>query len=307
MAVPLKTYLCAAALLVAVTALSGCGGGGSDDKSSDSSLTAPFAYDSSKPLDLKSRSSSNVKGGGVKVQDISFTGPSGDLIRGFLVEPRSAGPHPAVIYVHGAGGDRLEMLDKAIALARRGVVGLTMDMSYSPLRAKSLPPGMPGVRQRANTEVESVREVRRAVDLLQSQDSVDDNRIGYVGWSAGARMGAIVAGVDHRIKAFDLLAGGSTPISDYVRLAPANLRAELNDVLGKTDPMRYVGHAKPSALLFQDGRRDELVPQAALKTLYRTGSEPKELRWYDTGHVPGNRAWRDSRAWLSEKLGLTQT
>lgn len=306
MTVRLKTLLCAAVLLVAATALSGCGG--SDDKVSSSDLAVPFAYDSSKPLDLKTRSTSaNIKGGGVTVKDISFTGPSGDEIHGFLVEPKSAGPHPAVVFVHGAGGDRLEMLDKAIALGRRGIVGLTMDMAYSPLRAASLPQGMAGLRQRTNTEVESVREVRRAVDLLQAQPSVDDDRIGYVGWSAGARMGAITAGVDHRIKAFDLLAGGSTPISDYVRLAPKSLRAELGAVLGKTDPLRYVGHASPSALLFQDGRKDELVPQKALKTMYQTGSDPKELRWYNTGHVPGGKAWNDSRDWLSEKLGLTQS
>jgi hypothetical protein len=66
-----------------------------------------------------------------------------------------------------------------------------------------------------------------------------------------------------------------------------------------------VGHASPSALLFQDGRRDEIVPQPALKLLAKTGSEPKDIRWYDTGHAPGSQAWTDSRGWLVEHLGLT--
>ena len=53
---------------VAATALSGCGG--SDDKSSSSDLAAPFAYDSAKPLNMETRSTSqNIKGGGVRVKD----------------------------------------------------------------------------------------------------------------------------------------------------------------------------------------------------------------------------------------------
>ena len=134
---------------------------------------------------------------------------------------------------------------------------------------------------------------------------MDGDQIGYVGWSAGARIGAIAAGVDHRIRAFDLIAGGAIPVQDYVRLAPPNMRASIGSLLGRTDPLRYVGHAAPSALLFQDGRRDEIVPQAALTALARVGSDPKELRWYETGHEPGAKAWTDSRRWLADQLDLT--
>jgi dienelactone hydrolase len=147
--------------------------------------------------------------------------------------------------------------------------------------------------------------VRRAVDVLRSLPSVDDDRIGYVGWSAGARMGAIVAGVEHRIKALDLLAGGAVPLDEYLAQAPPEFRGQLEPLLGKTDPLRYVGHAAPSALLFQNGRRDEVVPQAALRALSREGSIPKDIRWYDTGHIPGERAWNDSRRWLAQRLELS--
>ncbi len=190
-------------------------------------------------------------------------------------------------------------------MARTGAVTLTLDMIYSPTRAKPLPAGMAGARENSRLEVEAVREVARAVDLLRSLPSVDDDRIGYVGWSAGARMGAIVSGVDHRIVAFDLLAGGGAPVSEYVRLAPSDLQAELKGVLDRTDSLHFVGQAAPSALLFQDGRQDEVVPETALRTLANAGSEPKEIRWYDSGHVPSAKAWSDSRQWLDEHLGLT--
>jgi len=222
------------------------------------------------------------------------------------VTPASPGRHPAVIYAHGAGGDRQELLDEARQMAAKGSVALTLDMIYTPERAKQLPSGMEGVRANSDLEVEAVKEVRRAVDLLQSLDSVDGDQIGYVGWSQGARMGALISGVEHRIKAFDLLAGGAAPISVYVKPAPPELQPELTKIFERTDPLHYVALAKPSALLFQDGREDQVVPQAALKELARAGSEPKEVRWYDSGHVPSEKAFADSRNWLSEHLGLIQ-
>jgi dienelactone hydrolase len=285
-------------LLLAVLALAACGGG-SDSK--ESGLAAPFAYDESEPLDLDGRTMERREGG-VEVRDISFRGPRTPRLPSYLVVPAAAGQRPAVIYVHGAGGNRGELLDRATHLARRGVVGLTLEMSYSPLRAQPLPTGMEGVKARVDVEVESVQEVRRAVDLLRSLDFVDEERIGYVGWSAGARMGAIVAGVDHRIKALDLIAGGAAPLSEYLAAAPPELRAELEPVLGTTDPLRYAPHANPSALFFQNGRRDEIVPKAALTALAQAASEPKEVKWYDMSHVPSERAWGDANRWLLRTL-----
>ena len=86
----------------------------------------------------------------------------------------------------------------------------------------------------------------------------------------------------------------------------ADLQDELTTLLEKTDPIHFVGLAKPSELLFQDGRQDEIVPEAALKELAGAGSEPKEVRWYDSGHVPSAEMWTDSRSWLAEHLGLTK-
>ena len=297
-----KTFLCAA-LLGAVALAAGCGGGGGG--SEDSTLAKDFAYDQSRPFDLRTRSTER-RAGGVKVRDVSYSGLDANRLNAYLIEPRESEQHPAVIFVHGAGGDRAELLSEATQLAELGAVALTLEMTYSPRRAKPLPPpGMDAVRARVDIEVDAVREVRRAVDLLRSLPSVDDDRIGYVGWSAGARMGAIVAGVDHRIIALDLLAGGAVPLQEYLAQAPPQYRDQLEPLLGKTDPLRYVGHAAPSSLLFQNGRRDEIVPQVALQALSREGSDPKDIRWYDSGHVPSERAWNESRRWLVERLELS--
>lgn len=292
-----QIYRCAGLALVVAT-LAGCS---SDEKSS---VPTQFSYDDSQPLALETAPTS-LGTGGVKVDEVSFDGPDGTRLNGYLATPPSSERHPAVIYAHGAGGDRHELLDEAINMAGEGAVTLTIDMIYSPSRAKAVPEGMAGLRENTRLEVECVREIRRAVDLLQSLDSVDRYQIGYVGWSQGARMGALISGVEHRINTFDLIAGGAAPISDFVSLAPTELQAEVGTLLEKTDPIHFVGLATPSELLFQGGRQDDVVPETAFEALSRAASEPKEVRWYESGHLPSEKMWTDSRNWLSDRLGLT--
>lgn len=102
-----------------------------------------------------------------------------------------------------------------------------------------------------------------------------------------------------------LVAGCGAPVSEYVKFAPVELRDELEAILAKTDSLHYVSRAAPSALFFQVARKDEIVPRGALEELASAGSEPKEVRWYDSGHVPSAKAWADSRQWLGDRLGLT--
>ena len=291
-----QIYRCAGLALV-LALLAACGGG------DEPSVPAPFGYDS-QALDVK-RTPTSLGNGDVKVEEISFAGPGETRLTGYLATPTGSETHPAVIYAHGAGGDRQELLDEARSMAERGAVALTLDMNYSPSRRKGLPTtGMEAIRANSDLEVETVKEVRRAVDLLRSLDSVDGDRIGYVGWSRGARMGAVISGIEPRIKAFDLIAGGAAPVSVYLDAAPAELRPELREILEKTDPLSHVAQAAPSELLFQLGRQDKLVPKAALRELARAGSEPKEVRWYESGHSPSEELWADSREWLADELEL---
>jgi uncharacterized protein len=293
-----QIYRCAGLALV-IAALAGCG---SDEKSS---VPSQFTYDDSKPLDAQIKPTS-FSTNEVRVDDVSFTGPGDTFLNAYLLTPSgSEGRHPAVIYAHGAGGDRQELLGEALQMAGKGTVTLALDMIYSSERAKQLPEGMEGARANSKLEAEAVKEVRRAVDFLQSRDDVDGDEIGYVGWSQGARMGALTSGVEHRIKAFDLIAGGAAPVSEYVKNAPTDLQDELETLLEKTDPIHFVGLATPSELLFQDGREDEVVPEAALKALAQAGSEPKDVRWYDAGHVPTAEMWAYSHSWLTDHLDLT--
>jgi dienelactone hydrolase len=280
------------AALVCVLA-AGCGG-------SDETATTRSPASS-----LEDRGRVNDPTGPLAVRDVTFASRGG-RVEGFLVVPPGRKRLPAAVYVHGAGGDRSQLLVQAGWLAARGAVALTIT---APSSVEATPPGLDGLAalewQREVAE-RDVAAVRRAVDALASRSEVDAGRIGFVGWSAGARTGALVAAVEPRIDAFVLMSGGAEPVAAYAREAPAELRADVERILGAVDPLRSIGRARPGTLLLQNGRRDEVVPQRALKALAKAAAPARpDVRWYPAGHELGDAAYRDQLAWLQRKLRIS--
>jgi uncharacterized protein len=283
------------ALVVAVAGLSLAA-------SSPAAKKSIFDYDASAPLKFKDKGAVNPKGYPIRVHDISFQGPK-DRVTGYLVIPPVKGRKPAVIFMHGSGGNRTQFLAPAGWIASRGVIGLTLD-SPETRSTEPLKSGIPGLHQQRDLTVQAIVELRRAVDLLSRRKDVDPKRIAYVGWSYGARNGALLAGIEHRIHSFDLMSGGALPPRDYAKVAPKKYRKAVLQTLTQIDPLRFVAKAAPSALYLQDGKRDGTVPHRALVALANAASEPKTLRWYKTGHAPNVQEYRDSIAWLSARLHL---
>jgi dienelactone hydrolase len=283
---------------LAVLILASCGGG-----SKDSAGDPVYDYDESEPIARRDNGLANSDYP-IKIHDISYDGGA-ERVPGFLLLPPGKGPYPAVIYLHGQGGTRLEMLYTASWIAGRRAVALTVESPYSPNRSIELGPGVAGLRKERDRTVQGVVELRRAVDLLQSLPQVDDDRIGFVGYSAGARTGAILAGVEPRIRAFVFMSGGEDSVDEFMNLVDEEQRAEVRPLLEDTDGLKYIAQASPSQLFFQAGRRDSVVPRDALETLIRAGSKPKKVSWYDAGHdlaVP--KAQNDQLEWLEQVLEI---
>jgi dienelactone hydrolase len=283
---------------LAVLILVSCGGG-----SKDSAGDPIYDYDEAEPIARRDNGLANSDYP-IKIHDISYDGGA-ERVPGFLLLPPGKGPYPAVIYLHGQGGDRLEMLYTASWIAGRRAVALTVESPYSPSRSIELGPGVAGLRKERDRTVQGVVELRRAVDLLQSLPQVDDDLIGFVGYSAGARTGAILAGVERRIRAFVFMSGGEDPVDEFMNLVDEGQRAEVRPLLEDTDGLKYIAQASPSQLFFQAGRRDTVVPRDALETLIRAGSTPKKVSWYDAGHdlaVP--KAQNDQLEWLEQVLEI---
>ncbi|MDQ5821349.1 MAG: acetylxylan esterase [Actinomycetota bacterium] len=287
-----------AALGVLTVFLAACGGGAEGAR--PRALTGPYAYDREAPLQLQREQAASGQGG--SVHDLSYASPEGGRVTAYLILPKGAGKHPAVLLMHGSDGDRRELLGLAATLAARGIAALTIDSPVARTGAQTLPAGLEGVRRRRALLEQEVLDLRRAVDVLRAEPAVDPARLGFLGFSAGARSGAILAGVEPRIGSFVLISGGADPVSAYVRGASPQLRDELLPELLPVDPLRWIGKARPNTILFQAGRKDEVVPRKALLALIRAAPKPQRVRWYDSGHSPNGRVQADAIAWLAERL-----
>ena len=294
-----RVHLFVVAALAAL--LAGCGSSGSQ-ASSEGPPRLHFDYDRSAPLAYADHGRINKRSSPVAVHDVSFES-NGRRVEGYLLVPPGSGRRPAVVFVHGSGGDRSELLGQAAELASRNVVALTIT---APSHAVVSSPRTLGglLAQARSLTVNDVVAVRRALDVLQTLPAADSKRIGYVGWSAGARLGAIVAAAEPRIKALVLVSAGADPLSQFVSHAPPRTKGRVRTVLGSVDPLRYIARARSGSLLLEDGRRDEVVPRAALLNVVHAAPSGTAVKWYDAPHALTAQAYRDAFAWLATKLPI---
>jgi dienelactone hydrolase len=279
--------------IVVAALLAGCGGGTTTDD--------PLAYDAHQPLALEHGTRTDRDG--VVVQDISYASGE-DRVAGYLVFPHAPqSTLPGVVLLHGAGGDRDEQLDTAVELAQRGAIALTLT---APSSAKSPPAGTTGadlVRWQGGTIAADAIAARRAFDVLGDDDRVDADRLGLIGWSMGGRLAALVAGVDDRVRATVLMSTGAAPVEAYVQGAPTELQDVVREALEPIDPLTRIDDAT-GAVLIQAGRRDTIVPQAALEAVIAAAPKGTAVEWYPTDHALNAQAQADRVDWLADELGL---
>jgi dienelactone hydrolase len=204
-------FWCSAALLL----LAGCGSHGGRD---------PFAYDHARPLAVRD-SGVALSSPKIAVHVLAYDGAQ--RVRAFVVVPRAPGRHPAVLFLHGSGGNREDLLLPAAELAGRGVVTMTISQPNDATTFRPL-----------------VVNARRALDVLAARRDVDSQRTGVVGFSLGAQTAAILAGEDTRLKAVGMISGRGAPVAVYwIRKAHGDLFLQA----GTRD--QVVPHAQLAALM----------------------------------------------------------
>jgi dienelactone hydrolase len=217
----------------------------------------------------------------IRIHDVSFASARSGRVHAYLIVPPGKGPFPAAIWAHGSGGTRNDLLLSATWFAARGSVGLVPD---DPFERDPQLNFAPADRQRAAI-VQQVIDLRRGVDLLQSLPYVDRKRIAFTGLSFGAIQGALLAGAEPRIKAFDLQSGRGRSLGPGL------------------DPRSWIRRSH-ATFFVQDGLHDQVVPRAQLEALARAAPEPKTVRWYDAPHGLNDAAVHDQLRWLARELGL---
>jgi hypothetical protein len=235
-------------------------------------------------------------------------GPLGGLVSGYLIRAPEPKPLAGLIFGHWGQGDRTEFVDEAVILARLGFVSLCLDAPFR--RPVEYEPH----QDPPHADLQWIVDVRRAVDLLLDRFALQPEHLGYVGHSFGASFGGVIAGIEQRITAYVLMAGGYSA-TEIMRTSEHPLIARARHASGAAfeamlaaeapyDARHYIGHAAPSRLLFQFARQDPFISVKAAERYFELASEPKQIAWYDDcQHELSTQARLDRVIWLCEQVG----
>ena len=266
-----------------------------------------FAYDVNAPLNLQQSVENTING--VEVSGISFSSPDGGSATGLLFDPVTRSSlRPGIVLMHGLPGNARGTAAYAQVLAQHGAVVIAID---APFARRGGEPVRLGTEDRAE-QLQLIKDLQRAVDVLRARANVDDERIAYVGISYGGAMGALFVGIERRLKAAALVVGDGGLVSHFTGPEDFSFLSGLScatrvawfRAMAPLEPIRFIPHASPTALLLQNGRSDNLVPEADAKLLHTAAPEPKTLRWYDAGHGLNQQALWDRHDWLHQQIGL---
>jgi poly(3-hydroxybutyrate) depolymerase len=267
-----------------------------------------FDYDMDQPVSITDNFIEQEAG--YSLHDIAYPSPKGGDVTAYLLVPEGSGPFAAILLMHGSSGSRESLLPFAKDLVITGAVVMTIDGPAARVKARNWLTFTPQDREE---QIQLIVDLRRGVEILTQQKGVDSSRIGFIGYSYGAAMGGLLAGVEHRIQAYGLMVGDGGLVTHFMEdgkpvggfeTLPAGMRETWLQAMEPIDSIHYVGHASPSALFFQNARYDSLVTEADALAYQASGSEPKRIEWYDSGHGLPAEAYIDTVNWLAEQIGI---
>lgn len=268
-----------------------------------------FAYDVNAPLNLQRQVVDTIyaASSGVETSNISYS--SGDqVVTGQLLDPVTRpGMRPGIVMLHGSGGTAYDMRPWAFVLADvGGAVVITINAPFVRRGATWLQ----FTEQDRIDQIQLMKDLQRAVDVLRAHAHVDEERIAFYGLSYGAAMGVLFAGIEHRIKAAALVVGYPGNVTQFTNGVNSSLYqlpcAQRNAwfrAMTPIEPIRFISYASPTALLFQNGRLDAAVLPADAEVLHAAAPEPSRVLWYDADHILNDQAFRDRVNWLHEQIG----
>ncbi|HKW76894.1 MAG TPA: protein kinase [Terriglobales bacterium] len=229
-------------------------------------------------------------------QRITFNAAYGDeRVIAYLFLPKSVSPpYQTVVYFPHGGAQtfhtvedtQLAQIDFLVKSGRALMFPIYKD-TYERL---GTPPEEGTVAERDET-IQQAKDLRRAIDYLETRPDIDTKRLAYYGISWGAEVGALMTAVEKRFKAAVFAAGGC----DNAKVLP------------EVDPMNYAPRAKLPVLMI-NGRYDFMIPlETCQEPLFKLlGAAPQEKMHvlFDTGHAPPQLpVMKEALDWLDKYLG----
>ena len=230
-------------------------------------------------------------------------GQDGNLVSGYYYRSKTPGKKPLVIILPLWGTHTYppEKLAKGIRKRSAGGMHVLMLSGKRVLidwpRLESSPDEQDfekTVARMADRFTNTVIDVRRTVDWLETREEIDTGRIGVVGFSIGAVLGGMLIPHEPRIDSTVLVMGGANPAVIF-----GHCNGRLQDVreaivprfswsleqyqemysryFDTGDPVHFAGRADPSRILMVDAHRDDCMPQSTRDNLWKALGRPERI------------------------------
>ena len=228
-------------------------------------------------------------------------------VTGLLSVPKNAnGRLPVIILMHGLGDQKtVDYIDYGNSyFIKNEYAVLRIDISNHGDRKKIVYDfDLTGNYKYWSRDIitQTVFDLRRAVDFIETRPELDASRIGYYGISLGGIIGTLFCGSEERIKVPVIaLAGGQLNLLYKEK----GLSKKVKDFMSIIEPLNFVTQISPRPFLMLNAKNDEIVPPMMSKLLFNAAKEPKNIIWYDAKHrnIPLDKAYNDGLNWFNTHL-----
>jgi dienelactone hydrolase len=254
----------------------------------DPDATPPKATDPAEPVTV----------GQVDILHLRFKDADGNIVPALLCKPHGQpGPFPVVIATHGFTSHKAQVCAQvAPELTKRGIAVLAADMPCHGER-----PGQNGQIMDKSDWIKTFKHWRAAViddrqliDIAEQRSDLDTkNGVVLVGYSMGSWISSVAGPCDPRVKAMVLMVGGAADVP------PAALRIPQ---VTATDPRQSIRHFAGRPILMLNGKTDFIVNANMTRLLWDAAPQPKEQRWYESGHLLPAEAYYEAAEWVEKTL-----
>lgn len=242
-----------------------------------------------------------------KLYKIYYRSVNYKQVTGLLTIPKNATkPLPVIILLHGAGDkktvDYIEYGNDFLSHENYAVLRIDISKHGDRVEEK-YDLDFTGKTKYWSREIitQTVFDLRRAVDFIETRDELNSERIGFFGISLGGIIGILFCGVEKRVKVpVIVLAGGQLNLMYGAKA----LSADTRDYLSIIEPNNFVKQISPRPLLMINAKNDEIVLPLMSKLLYRNAKNPKKIIWYPAKHhtIPLEKTYREGVIWFKKYL-----
>jgi len=263
-----------------------------------------FRYDRSSPLEWRTTQLQDTAN--CSLTEASFMVIEDHIADVLIISKKdnALSRRPVVIFQHWGGGNKMFFKREAVAFAEKGFVCISVN---APWHWKTLVDTASFFYTYPKFIRLSVIAIRRLIDTLGRNATIDRRNIYFVGHSYGATLGGLLAGIEQRIKGGVLMAGlpniSRTMIEgkndvwkkdwDHDTLRFMQVANELSEM----EPENSIGHSRWK-IYHQVAEKDEYVkPEQSNRFMSRT-PRPYTSSYYHAGHLFNDEAMNDRIKWI---------